>query len=160
MRQRTQKMNRRIPSDIQPSGKARNASRNNLAAIAARTLRGKTKKERLETFGFALRNFLDRFYAAPQPEKQEILHGKEPKKLRGALKDGGVADAYLAAVANHLCARYKIAPPAWSHTGHRLPAKPWFALKSPEARIWLLTQSPAAFRERNLFISRDALTRA
>gem|GEM_PF-6617897 len=33
-------------------------------------------------------------------------------------------------------------------------------MKAPEARIWLLTQSPAAFRERDLFISEDAFTRA
>lgn len=113
-----------------------------------------------EAFSFALRNFLDGFYAARKLERRALL-SEEPGSLRAALADGGVADAYLAALANYLSDSCRIARPAWSAVAsERYPDSPWFALSSPNARIWLLTQSPAAFRERNLFISRDALTRA
>lgn len=135
--------------------------RTGLGGIADATLTGKTRKERAEIFGFALRNFLDSFSRAKQFEKRAILRGDEPKRLKSALGDGGVADAYLAALANHLARDTETNPPSWADTGAgRLPDKPWFAMNSPEARIWLLTQSPAAFRERNLFISEDALARA
>lgn len=112
-----------------------------------------------ENFGFALRNFLDAFYAAGQLERGEMLR-EEPPRLRGVLQDRGVADAYLAAVANHLSGLSGLRRPAWSQQAERIPDRPWFALNAPEARIWLLTQSPAAFRERDLFVSEDALTRA
>lgn len=133
-----------------------------LADIAKAAQKGKTKKARMETFGFALRNFLDEFYRANRRTKQKMLGGKEPARLRNTLRDHGVGDAYLAALANHLTTLSGGHPPTWATPGteERIPAKPWFSLKSPEARIWLLTQSPAAFRERNLFISEDALSRA
>ena len=131
-----------------------------LAAIARATKTGGNsiaKKE--EAFGLAMRNFLDVFYATTKTRRARLL-AEEPEMLRPVLKDGGVADAYLAALANYLASQFKIKPPLWAHTAHRLPDKPWFALSHPDARVWLITQSPAAFRERNLFISADALTRA
>lgn len=114
---------------------------------------------RKEIFGFALRNFLDSFYTAPRQEKKSLLTSP-PAPLRESLRDSGVADAYLAALADHLARESRFAAPAWAARRDRLPDKPWFALSSPEARMWLLTQSPAAFRERNLFISAEALSRA
>lgn len=131
-----------------------------IADIAHQTLKGKTRKVRMETFGFALRNFLDGFYRVNHSQKRKILRSAPPPKLREALADGGVADAYLAALANHLANQYRLPHPEWAQNPERYPDKPWFALQSPEARIWLLTQSPTAFRERNLFISEDALSRA
>ncbi|CAN5705833.1 hypothetical protein BH09VER1_BH09VER1_43700 [soil metagenome] len=130
-----------------------------LAGIARTTEEADRKvKARTEAFSFALRNFLDVFYAARKAEKKTLLVD-EPVRLRALLRDGGVADAYLAALANHLSSQYGLKRPKWSQSGDRLPDKPWFSMRTPEARIWLLTQSPAAFRERDLFISEDALTR-
>jgi hypothetical protein len=37
---------------------------------------------------------------------------------------------------------------------------PWFAWPGPSLRATLLAESPAPFRERNLFVSANALTRA
>jgi len=37
--------------------------------------------------------------------------------------------------------------------------RPWFALPDPWARGWLLRDSPAAFRERNLFTTECAIQR-
>jgi hypothetical protein len=85
-----------------------------LSAIALETLAsdGATGLSGDGVFGLALRNFLDWFYAACPEDRAEAL-AEEPPRLRAALEDGRVADAY-----------------------------------------------PAAFRERDLFISADALTRA
>ena len=43
--------------------------------------------------------------------------------------------------------------------GRRLK-RPWFALPDAWARAWLLRDSPAAFRERNLFTEESPLRRA
>ncbi len=127
-------------------------------ASAVRSV-GKDQTLRERTFGLAVRNFLDAFYPEKKSLKRHLL-SVEPPMLRPILNDGGVADAYLAALANHLANESKIPPPEWAHTDHRMPDKPWFSLNHPDARMWLITQSPAAFRERNLFISEDALSRA
>lgn len=135
---------------------------NSLAKVAGEVLSGgDTPRVREETFSFSFRNFLDDFYAADDETRQAML-GEEPALLRDSLQDGGVADSYLAALANHLAGQYRLIPPAWAAVTclHRIPDKPWFAMKHPDSRVWLLTESPASFRERNLFISRDALTRA
>lgn len=132
-------------------------------ARVARLAKTRAKKDRgqgEDVLSFALRNFLDGFHAARKQERRALL-SEEPGSLRAVLADGGVADAYLAALANYLSDSCRMARPAWSAVApERYPDSPWFALSSPEARVWLLTQSPAAFRERNLFISKDALTRA
>lgn len=133
-----------------------------LAQVAQITLReGRTRAERSETFGFAFRNFLDAFYSADK-KTQQLMIQDEPEILRDSLKDGGVADSYLAALANYLASKYGLRPMAWADVSqrHRIPDKPWFALNHPDSRMWLITQSPAAFRERDLFISADGLSRA
>lgn len=112
-----------------------------------------------EAFGYALRNFLDAYYKSTTPQKRKALAG-EPCMLRSRLRDGGVADAYLAALANHLARTDGFPSPRWAVSKKRMPDRPWFALNTPQAKMWLLTQSPAAFRERNLFISADGLSRA
>lgn len=124
-------------------------------AVSAKSV---SPKRRNEQFGDAMRNFLDAFYAADKKHRVQMLQ-KEPAKLRAPLKDEGVADAYLAALANYLASQFRISPPLWAQGTDRRPDEPWFALNHPDARMWLITQSPAAFRERDLFISEDALTR-
>lgn len=105
-----------------------------------------------------MRNFLDAFYAADKKHRVQMLQ-KEPGKLRTCLNDEGVADAYLAAPANYLASQFQISSPLWAQGTDRRPDKPWFVLNHPDARMWLITPSPAAFRERDRFISEDALTR-
>ena len=69
-------------------------------------------------------------------------------------------DAYLAAVAAHLAHRLRLRVPAWADKKSRRLEHPWFALPDAWARATLLRDSPAAFRERNLFTTEDALHRA
>ena len=72
----------------------------------------------------------------------------------------GVADAYLAAVAVSLARTIGAAPPAWAWAPSRKLTRPWFAHPGAALRATLLLESPGPFRERNLFVSANALSRA
>jgi len=109
-----------------------------------------------ETLGFSIAEFLDEFYAEPLAERLV----EEPRLLTTVLVDEGLADAYLAGIAEHLSRQYKLRPPKWTSGPGRTLANPWFAMKSHGGRMCMLIESPAAFRERNIFISANALSRA
>jgi hypothetical protein len=108
-----------------------------------------------DDFGFALRNFLDRFRRNPSIELLE----DEPDSLTALLKDDGLADAYLASAAALLCQEQGFAGPEWVDQPNRIFKRPWFAAKTPNLKAILLQESPAAFRVRNLFVSANALAR-
>lgn len=71
-----------------------------------------------------------------------------------------VKDAYSAAVAEQLAARYGFEVPSWKEThGHPLK-RAFFASGGLESLKAILTvESPAAFRRRLLFVGKDALDR-
>jgi hypothetical protein len=108
-----------------------------------------------EHFSFAYRDFLDGFYANPDPAGLTV----EPRLLRDTLHDKGYADAFLAALAEHLACHHHFPIPSWCRTPERSLPEPVFAFKTYEGRMFLLVESPTAFRVRNIFISADALTR-
>jgi hypothetical protein len=120
-----------------------------LADVAEVTRRG-------EPFDICLRNFLDEFREAPSFAGVE----KEPIRLKGAIEQGELYDAYLAAVAESLVSEHGLAMPAWAWAEDRKLRRPWFALPWDGMRAILLVESPAAFRSRNLFVSANALSRA
>jgi hypothetical protein len=103
-----------------------------------------------------LRDFLDGFHAQPALDKLS----EEPPLLAGVLRDDGFADACLAAVCDHLCRRHRLPRPAWIKSKSRVLSRPHFAAKSHGLRMILLQESPPAFRERNIFVSANALSRA
>jgi len=107
-------------------------------------------------FGFHLRDFLDQFYLERRPE----MLAEEPPRLAGSVSEGEVKDAYFAAVAVSLARMIKVPPPAWAWQDDRKLRSPWFASPGSAIRATLLAESPAAFRERNLFVSENALSRA
>jgi hypothetical protein len=109
-----------------------------------------------EKFSFNIRDFLDEFYADPRSERLM----DEPPVRREVLCDNGLADAYVAAIAEHLSRRFGLPTPAWAGTSSRILKHPWFAMQSHGGRMLLLIESPPAFRERNIFVSADALSRA
>lgn len=84
---------------------------------------------------------------------QEISSRKEllqrvkdaPPLLRSRLKDKGYCDAYLAAYVEWICQLAKINPPDWVAQSHRIADAP-FTDESID-----LSQTPDAFRRRNLF---------
>jgi hypothetical protein len=71
-----------------------------------------------------------------------------------------VADAYLAAAAVFLARLVAVNPPVWAWQEDRKLRSPWFGNPGAAVRATLLAESPAPFRERNLFVSANALSRA
>jgi hypothetical protein len=108
------------------------------------------------SLSFALRDFLDGFYADVNLQKLS----EEPQHISAALDDNGFADAYLAAVCDHLCRLYALPKPDWIFALGRILQRPHFAAKTHGLRMVLLQESPPAFRERNIFVSANALSRA
>ena len=105
---------------------------------------------------FAIRDFLDGFYEHPDAH---ALTG-DPELLAGKIPDGARLDAYLAAIAEHLCRANGWPAPAWTNAPDRFLELPWFCMNSHAGRMLLLMDSPSAFRARNIFVSADALARA
>jgi len=120
-----------------------------LTEVAARS-------DDLTTFGHELAEFLDEFY---RERREEMIEG-EPAHLAGRMGEGDVADAYLAATAVALARLIGTCPPRWAVGCDRRLDRPWFASRGPAIRATLLLESPASFRERNLFVSENALSRA
>ena len=109
-----------------------------------------------EKFSFHIRDFLDEFYADPRSERLV----DEPPARGEILSDNGLADAYVAAIAEHLSRLFGFPAPAWTASPTRILKHPWFAMESHGGRMLLLIESPPAFRERNIFVSAEALSRA
>ncbi len=115
--------------------------------------------ETTEDIGYNLADFLDHVnWLVKQPAANSRVAASlrtEPRRTGDA-----VQDAYLAAVAAHLAHRQRVRVPAWANKKYRRLDHPWFALPDAWARAMLLRDSPAAFRERNLFTTENALHRA
>jgi len=116
-----------------------------LAEVARLVSRGEQK------FDPAPRAFLDEFYS--HPERGAAALAEEPILV------GDVPDAYLAATAEYLGATYKIPLPRWV-IGHGRPLRKAFFAGGPESlKATVIVESPAAFRRRMLFVSKNALDR-
>ena len=74
-----------------------------------------------------------------------------PPPLGRRFPDGGIADAWLAAYAEHASHLAGQAAPPWSE--RRISPRPWFAVAAGDtpARLRALRDSPASFKSRNLF---------
>ena len=108
-------------------------------------------REGTQRFDPALREFLDEFYLHPQ-RRAEALR-EEP----GLLDD--VKDAYLAATAEHLAMVYDLPLPEWAEGHGRRLRQAFFAGGLESLKAVLTRESPAAFRRRLLFVSKNALDR-
>lgn len=107
-------------------------------------------------FGYALRDFVDRFRTAPSFG----LVADEPALLEPSFRDGGLADAYLASAAAWLCRTHHMPVPRWAQGTARSLARPFFAARTKGLKAILLQESPTEFRLRNIFVSANALSRA
>lgn len=107
-------------------------------------------------FWLNLKDFLDELRRVRDPG----MLREEPARLAERFKEGAVADAYLAAVAVSLARELAVSSPAWALSATRTLDRPWFAHPGLALRAMLLAESPGPFRERNLFVSSNALSRA
>jgi len=117
-----------------------------LAEIAARA-------KSLEDFGRHFRDWLHEIRRhSSRPQLASTVQA-EPPRLARRFDQGEVADAWLAAYAEHLAGRIGRPVPAWAKQRGRVATEPWFAAGSSDTRLRLLAlrDSPAAFKRRNLF---------
>ena len=97
----------------------------------------------------------DRSYALA--ELHDFLKGLSAKALTQAVQapPEGTLDPfeanYIAAMVEYACIAKAAEQPEWIRNVEPLP-NPWFASALQSLRLHLLTQSPAAFRRRNLFV--------
>lgn len=126
-----------------PSGKRPHA----LSEVVART-------DASETIDIHLREFLDAFYVEPSTQKRQRMLDDEP-----AATGNPRADAYLAAVAEHLAFRYGLDVPPWTQSESRFLHAPHFPAGLESLKAITLVESPTAFRRRLIFVDRDPLSR-
>lgn len=106
-------------------------------------------------FDFHLRDFLHEFAA----RDEFAMLREEPALLCEAFDDDRVRDAYLAATAAYLARAIEREVPRWAFDEKRRARCAWFAAPYGDTlQMMLLHESPPEFRERNLFVSANALT--
>ena len=127
---------------------------------AARSRRPRSLEE-VEAWGRALgdmdaflREFLDEFYVAHHPHVQAQMLSDEPQRGNDLR-----ANAYLAAVAEHLALRNKLPVPGWVSEPARFLKMPYFPCGLESLKATLLVESPPAFRRRMIFVGADPLYR-
>ncbi|MDD2707145.1 MAG: hypothetical protein PHV34_03985 [Verrucomicrobiae bacterium] len=124
-----------------------------LAEVAQRVL---LSKDGQDCFGGQFKDFLHEFNKMSSQDQKNAL-ARCPPSLNEWRKDiGKVYDVYLAAAAIELARASHMEAPGWSMP--RRLDHPWFALPGKFIRNILIMESPPAFRERNLFVSENALS--
>lgn len=104
----------------------------------------------LEEFGMNLRDWQHEIERNGVHSRPELARRMEvpPPFLGHRFHEGEIADAYLAAYAEWLSDRAGLDRPSWCADPRRVSTEPWF---STPLRGWLLSATPASFRQRNIF---------
>jgi hypothetical protein len=111
------------------------------------------RSDSMEDFGRTLRDWLHELRRlSSRPQAVAAISGV-PRRLRSRFSDGAVADAWLAAYAEHLASRIQSVPPRWAFQRTRSAPEPWFADAFPNSflRIETLRHTPLSFKRRNLY---------
>jgi hypothetical protein len=116
----------------------------------------------IEAWGLALGDLLDEIgFRRGRGVSIASCFQAEPRLLRGKFAQGEVADAFAAALAEHLAAeQLQKGAPDWTRARERFLASPWFADDSPKLREYLQVSTPPAFRAHGVFIDAISLSRA
>ena len=101
-----------------------------------------------------LREFLDEFYVEGAAERRAAMLMDEPP-----MSGEDRADAYYAAVAEHLALKYRLPVPPWTANPRRFLDRPFFPAGLESLKATLLMESPIAFRRRMIFVDADPLYR-
>jgi len=111
------------------------------------------RSESLTDFGRYLRDWLHELRLASSRPLATAAIAEEPPPLRRKFAQGEVADAWLAAYAEHLATKAGIRPPNWVFTSSRILAEPSFneENENPVLRALALADAPLAFKRRNLY---------
>jgi hypothetical protein len=101
-----------------------------------------------------LREFLDEFYIETDADRRAAMLAEEPP-----LRADDRANAYYAAVAEHLALKNGLPVPAWTGNLARFLKRPFFPSGLESLKAVLLVESPTAFRRRMIFVDADPLYR-
>ena len=107
----------------------------------------------LGEFGLNLRDWLHELRRASSRDNAVATVNDEPPRLQEKFPEGYIADAWLAAYAEHLARKIKRAAPAWAFAPERVAPEPVFdeGADSRSLRALALAHAPAAFKRRNIF---------
>jgi len=111
------------------------------------------RSESLSDFGRHLRDWLHELRLASSRPLAAVTIAEEPPRLSRKFKQGKIADAWLAAYAEHLAVKAGIQPPNWVFESSLVLTEPSFNEKneSPRLRALALAHSPLAFKRRNIY---------
>ena len=102
-----------------------------------------------------LREFCDEFYSARSDDTRAgMLAGEPPFEPRDER-----ANAYYAAVAEHLALSNGLPIPGWALDPRRFLGRPFFPAGLESLKSTVLVESPPAFRRRMIFVGADPLYR-
>lgn len=101
-----------------------------------------------------LREFCDEFYGASARARGAMLE-EEPPLAPGDAR----ANAYYAAVAEHLALQCGLRVPSWAVADGRFLRQPFFPSGLESLKSTVLVESPPAFRRRMIFVGADPLYR-
>ena len=109
------------------------------------------RSDTLEDFGHNFQDWLHTVRTFTSRPRVEAAVREAPARLTRRFPEGQVADAWLAAYAEHTANTIGRAVPDWA-AGRSSP-EPWFAVSAPDtgSRLAALRDSPAPFKSRNLF---------
>ena len=109
------------------------------------------QSDSLEEFGRHFQDWLHTIRGYTSRPQLEAAVRAAPTRLTRKFKDGKIADAWLAASAEHLLVRIGAKLPGWT-TG-RVLSEPWFAVGGTDtpSRVLALRDSPAPYKARNIF---------
>ena len=110
------------------------------------------RSDSIGDFGRHLRDWLHELRRASSRTQAAATIADEPPRLRDKFPQGHVADAWLAAYAEHLAGRIGAAAPEWAFAPWRTSDDPVFDDGStPTLRTLALVRAPLAFKRRNIF---------
>jgi hypothetical protein len=110
------------------------------------------RSDSIGDFGRHLRDWLHELRRASSRPQVALTIAEEPPRLRDKFPQGQVADAWLAAYAEHLAGKLGATAPEWAFAPWRTSDDPIFDDGStPALRTLALIRAPLAFKRRNIF---------
>ena len=103
-------------------------------------------------FGLYLRDWLHELRRASSRAQAAARIAEEPPRLQNKFAQGQIADAWLAAYAEHLASKIGVMAPEWAFAPWRTSQDPLFDEGStPVLRTLAFIGAPLAFKRRNIF---------
>lgn len=106
-----------------------------------------------ESFGRELADFEHELQRCSSRKGLSAAIEDKPELLRGTFPTGAIADAWLAAYAEHLAHQFALAYPEWIFGASRFLGEPYIHdTHSRRLKVWHTLKAPPAFSRRNLFV--------